>query len=128
MKRFLAFVILVATLAGCLFSCSGECKHDLKQLPGKASTCSEIGFGDYVLCTKCGYNTYEEIPMINHDLVTQPGRFRTCVLDGWDNYEQCKNCEYNTKEIKPALGHLYENGECKRCKLPEGDTPLVDIN
>jgi hypothetical protein len=129
MKRLVALILLAACICTALNSCKKECEHEIKRLPGKEATCSSVGWYDYELCTKCGYNTYAEIAKKEHELSTQPGKFRTCTETGWDNYEACKNCDYNEKVVKAPLGHLYKDGVCQRCDAPEGlDSPIVGVD
>ena len=46
-----------------------EVKHD-----GKASTCTEKGWNEYVTCTRCDYNTKVELPLLAHSWIEA-----TCV-------------------------------------------------
>lgn len=40
--------------------------HNLQTFEGKEVTCSSVGWQEYQECTKCGYTTKEEIPMLAH--------------------------------------------------------------
>lgn len=40
--------------------------HNLQTFEGKEATCSSVGWQEYQECTKCGYTTKEEIPMLEH--------------------------------------------------------------
>ena len=40
--------------------------HNLQTFEGKEATCSSVGWQEYQECTKCGYTTKEEIPMLAH--------------------------------------------------------------
>lgn len=35
----------------------------------KAPTCTQIGWEDYVTCSRCDYTTYDELPSVGHDYV-----------------------------------------------------------
>ena len=79
--------------------------HDEVFHEGKAVTCEEIGWSDYVTCSRCDHTTYEEIPALGHDEITHEAQVQTCLGIGWETYVTCSRCDYSTYEELPALGH-----------------------
>lgn len=81
--------------------------HNEQAHEAKAPTCDEIGWNAYVTCTRCDYNTYEEIAAIGHDYlstVTTP----TCDSQGYTTHT-CRNDDthsYTDSYVDP-LGHSY---------------------
>ena len=84
---------------------------------GKDSTCSEKGWKAYIICERCGYTTYEELPGTDHAFgkwtrIKAP----TCIEAGMERRD-CDNCIcYETREIA-ALDHKDENADnvCDTC-------------
>ncbi len=79
--------------------------HDEVSHSGKAPTCEEAGYGDYVSCSRCTYTTYEIIPATDHQKVHHEAKSSTCTEAGWHAYETCTACEYTTYQELPALQH-----------------------
>ncbi len=79
--------------------------HDEISHSGKAPTCEEDGYGDYVSCSRCAYTTYESIPAADHRLVQHEAKDFTCTEVGWYAYEECTVCEYTTYQELPARQH-----------------------
>ena len=46
--------------------------HDKVNHSAQAETCTKIGWGAYVTCTRCDYTTYKEIPATGHSYTTSP--------------------------------------------------------
>ncbi len=74
---------------------------------GKAATCTDSGYKDYVTCSRCDYNTYETIPALGHEEVFYSAKAPTCAEIGWEAYFICSTCGYTTYVEMPALGHTY---------------------
>ena len=88
--------------------------HDLVVHEGQAPTCTEVGWAEYVTCTRCDHSTYQEIPATGHSFgswhqVTAP----TCTEVGLAE-RFCSCSQRDTQEID-ALGHNYVNSICSRC-------------
>ena len=94
--------------------------HTIIEHNGKAATCTEPGWNDYVTCEYCDYTTYKEIPAKGHNyssaIETQP----SCMTDGVRRYT-CSICGDNYTEFISAKGHTYENGVCTACGHKYGD-------
>ncbi len=80
--------------------------HDKVSYEAKAPTCTEIGWNEYVTCSRCDYTTYEELPALGHtasEWITtlEP----TCTTVG-SKHKVCTVCdaELEVAEIA-ALGH-----------------------
>ena len=43
--------------------------HDFIYHSGKDATCTEIGWEEYVTCSRCDYTNYKELEALNHDIV-----------------------------------------------------------
>ena len=82
--------------------------HDLVHYDAKPATCTEFGWNDYDACSRCDYNTYEEIPVDSAahkygdwTVVSEPG----CLTDGLKQ----RVCEYNPEHVDsaviPSAGH-----------------------
>ena len=82
--------------------------HDLVHYDAKPATCTEFGWNEYDACSRCDYNTYEEIPVDSNahkygewTVVTEPG----CLTDGLKQ----RVCEYNPEHVDsaviPSAGH-----------------------
>ncbi len=87
--------------------------HDEINHEARSETCTEIGWDDYVTCSRCDYTTYEEIPALGHDEINHQARTETCTEIGWDEYVTCSRCDYTTYEEIPALGHDKINHEAR---------------
>ena len=79
--------------------------HDGVTYEGKEPTCTEGGWSEYIICQRCGYSGYEEIPALGHDEITHESKDATCTEIGWNEYVTCSRCDYTTYEEIPALGH-----------------------
>ena len=94
-------------------ACGGEYgekdpnNHALVHPSAKAPTCTEIGWGTYDRCIRCGYTTRKELPALNHDLVRHVAQAPTCTEKGWA-YDTCSRCDYTTYTELPALNHDYQ--------------------
>lgn len=45
------------------------CQHILTTHDAKAPTCLDVGWDEYVTCSKCNYSTYRELPTTEHTMV-----------------------------------------------------------
>ena len=81
--------------------------HDEQMHEAKAPTCTSIGWDAYVTCSRCDYNTYNELEVLPHNTVTHDAKAATCTEIGWNEYETCQNdnCDYSSYSEIPALGH-----------------------
>jgi hypothetical protein len=98
-------------------SCQAEVKkalgHDEVKHKGKAPTCTEGGWDEYVTCSRCNYTTYVPKAALGHDRVSHAAKNATCTEIGWQEYVTCSRCDFTTyKEIK-AKGHT--NGAEATC-------------
>ena len=99
--------------------------HDEITHAAKAATCTEIGWNEYVTCSRCDYTTYEEIPALGHDEIAHEAKAATCTEIGWNAYVTCSRCDYTTYEEIPALGHnevidAAKDPTCTETGLTEG--------
>ncbi len=108
--------------------------HDLVHHDAKAPTCTEIGWDDYDVCSRCGHTTYVEQPALGHDysdVVTEP----TCTEKGFTTHT-CSRCgDTYIDAAVDALGHDWsawtvtakpsadkegvETRSCRRCGAVE---------
>ena len=93
--------------------------HDETHHEAQEVTCLEIGWEEYITCSRCDYTTYEEIPALGHDEVVHEAQEVTCLNIGWDNYVTCDRCGYTTYEEIPALGHRNWMDSMSVLPLPE---------
>ncbi len=56
--------------------------HDLIDHAKKEPTCTDIGWEAYQTCSRCDYNTYQEIRALKHGLSDEAKKERTCTHDG----------------------------------------------
>ena len=47
----------------------GDCEHELVKHEARSPSCTEIGWDEYVACSKCGHTTYNELALTEHDYV-----------------------------------------------------------
>lgn len=99
-------------------------EHELEYHAAKASTCTDVGWDEYVTCARCDYTTYNEIPtghVLEHHVEKKP----TCTEIGWSAYDTCTRCEYTMYKEIAALRHNYllsrvddeyHGRICSRCK------------
>ena len=79
--------------------------HHQTPHPPQTPTCTEIGWNEFVTCSRCDYSTYQEIPAKGHaynSMTTPP----TCTEQGYTTYT-CSECgdEYVSSNYEDALGH-----------------------
>ena len=101
--------------------------HDLKEVPGKAATCTEDGHEAYWKCGACGsmYADKDQTTMITepkvikktgHKLTSIAEKAATCTEDGYEAYWKCEACgllfadengteEISQPEVIKATGH-----------------------
>ena len=121
--RYLLSGLCVVTSLFAFASCGGEggsgvhalpfvakmLGHTLTEYEGVEATCERVGYEAYVVCVKCDYSTYREIPALGHDYVTVDAKAPTCTESGHSAYKECtrSGCDYKdpAKEQLPALGH-----------------------
>lgn len=93
--------------------------HDEVNHEGKAATCTEAGYKDYVTCTRCDYTTYEVVDALGHDEVQHESKAATCTENGWNAYVTCSRCDYTTYQETEKLGHDEVNHEGKAATCTE---------
>ncbi|MBE6536362.1 MAG: hypothetical protein E7673_00260 [Ruminococcaceae bacterium] len=128
--------------------------HSLVDVSGKDATCDEPGYKDYVMCTRCTYDTYELIPAKNHDYTVSAeknpdgdkcincggihahaayGDWYTikkadCTSTGIDEHK-CAVCNATERKTTPKLNHSYdENGKCAVCGKSDTDSENDDTH
>ena len=76
-----------------------EVKHD-----AQAPTCTQIGWNEYITCSRCDYSTYQQIPATAHIFenwtVVNPA---TCTQNGLE-LGFC-SCSATQTRVAPATGH-----------------------
>ena len=84
------------------------CDHVTVSIPGKAATCTEAGYTESLICTKCGawVKKLETIPATGHSFSEwRIVKKATCTEDGL--YESTCSCgEKETKTIPSRGGHV----------------------
>ena len=84
------------------------CDHVTVSIPGKAATCTEAGYTESLICTKCGalVKKLETIPATGHSFSEwRIVKKATCTEDGL--YERTCSCgEKKTKTIPSRGGHV----------------------
>ncbi len=112
-----SFGIEHTTNSNCVCAACGTVLHCLIYHSAKAATCTEIGWNEYMTCTRCSYTTYKEIPALDHDYIIHAAVSPTCTEIGWKEFATCSRCNYSTyQELSPLGGkHLYELGICSKC-------------
>lgn len=121
--------------------------HNTTFYRGKAATCTENGYTDYVACKNCTYSTMSIIKATGHDVGPNPYEYvePTCGTAGRVVYK-CKNCGETTYSatLDPTGNHSwggwipvytdpggiydYSYRECKNCPATETkiDEALAD--
>ena len=70
--------------------------HDKVAHRAQAPTCTEVGWKDYVTCSRCDYTTYDEIPATGHlVLVFVEATAATCQKEGVVAHWNCPACGCN---------------------------------
>ncbi len=88
--------------------------HD--EIPHEAqnATCTKDGWEAYVKCSRCGYNTYKQIPATGHSVVDWTiVQKATCTEEGQEQ-GVCECGETITRSIA-AKGHNYVDRVCSVC-------------
>ena len=80
------------------------CEHEFVHYAGQAATCTEPGWEEYEVCTKCGYSTYQEIAPLGHNYIEIEQSAATCVDNGYVLY-RCSVCNDEEIVIEYASGH-----------------------
>ena len=93
--------------------------HEYVNHEAKSPTCDEIGWTEYITCSRCDYTTYKELPALGHDLVHHDEQEPTCEEIGWEEYDTCSRCGYSTYEEEPKLGHDLVHHEAKEATCTE---------
>lgn len=115
--------------------------HELTNVEGLEPTCIEPGYKAYQKCTRCVYNTYEEISAKGHnytvDAELNPNG-DTCIdcqqvhvhvtYEDWHTVSQadctttgveahkCTGCNYEATQVTPKIDHNFdENNKCTEC-------------
>jgi hypothetical protein len=95
------------SVEGCDFTVGEALGHLYQTRDAKAQTCEEEGWGEYLYCTRCKYNTQEILPALGHDWKETKALAATCTEVGWEAGVDCSRCHTIKVEPKPiaALGH-----------------------
>ena len=83
------------------------------------ATCTEIGWSEYMTCTRCDYTTYKEISALGHDEINHDARMPTCTEIGWEKYTTCSRCDFTTYSEISAFGHDEISHEAKEATCTE---------
>lgn len=107
-KKILTLALLLVTaLALALGAAAAECNHNYVEQVGRVpATCTAKGSIPYV-CSKCGAQKTEEIPMLEHDFVESARVAPTCTEAGSVTYK-CSMCGTETTEKLDMLGHEWK--------------------
>ena len=80
--------------------------HDEIKHEGRAPTCTNYGYDEYVTCSRCSYTTYKEQDKLGHDEVSYQRKPATCTEDGHSSYTGCTRCDYKRNyRVIAATGH-----------------------
>ena len=85
--------------------------HLKQNVSAKSATCTEKGWNDHVICSRCDYSTLIETPALGHNEQNVSAKSATCTEKGWNDHVICSRCDYSTLVETPALGHKAEEGE-----------------
>ena len=79
--------------------------HDEVQHEAQTASCTQIGWNAYVICSRCDYTTYVEIPMLAHSFGEWAETLApTCTVAGTEQRD-CANCDHSETRDIPALNH-----------------------
>ena len=111
------------TAEGCDYSekrIAAALGHDESTTPAKAPTCKEVGYDEYVSCSRCDYTTRVDKPALEHNYVNgicsmcnmeddhEFGEWgnntATCLLSGTES-RTCSSCGFVDTRETVALGH-----------------------
>ncbi len=115
-------------------------RHNFTTQVGKAPTCTEQGWDDYELCSKCGYSTQTIREPLDHNIVIDRAVSASCYEDGLTEGSHCDRCQTVIVEQVPVkAGHSYgswhtvkeptaskegvQSRSCSRC----GETQTLSI-
>ena len=125
--------------------CGAKEIHDYVVIKGKAPTCVEPGFTDYIYCKICGEvkQTADMIPELGHDYnggdhcircgadiyghihtwVIQRYKAPTCQEPGLTEGKYCSTCGYVEvqQEFITRIPHNYKDGKCTMCGKKENE-------
>lgn len=84
--------------------------HNTISFLGKAATCTEDGWHDYVDCRDCSYTTYVVIPAHGHTEVVDNAVEATCSTTGLTEGKHCSVCETILVEqnLIPTKEHTFD--------------------
>lgn len=83
----------------------------------KAAECEAPGYV-YKICTVCKLEEITEIKAAGHVLVEANRVAATCQAEGRIDYV-CSTCGEETSERLPKITHVFANGICTMCAVPE---------
>ena len=85
-------------------------EHTWLEITGVQETCTEAGYSNYKVCTKCNYTVGRiDYAALGHNLTNVPEVKATCLSSGHSAYEFCSRCDYSTVCTEySALGHDFE--------------------
>ena len=90
--------------------------HDTVEHDAQAPTCTNVGWSEYITCSRCSYTTYQEISAIGHSyesVLTTP----TCTQKGFTTHT-CSVCgdTYMDAQVD-ATGHNFQEADsCAYCQ------------
>lgn len=93
--------------------------HDLIKKSGKPATCTESGWADYEVCSRCGYSTYTELPPTGHE-------FSSAWSSDEKEHWHAATCGHDLKS--DAFPHTFDGGSvCTVCKYDAGYSVELDF-
>ena len=92
----------------------------------KDATCTEIGWNEYVTCSRCNFTTYEELVALGHNIQVEKWPKGQLGNDRMhEEQEYCTNCEY-TSEIVSDVYHKYCRDEKGQFTQGDGNNIVCD--
>ena len=106
------------------FSVGAPLGHDMKEVAGRAATCTTDGYTAHTACSRCGYTeNYERLPAVGHGAYNYDAAKSGATQDGsltWKAYSCEKGCgDYYMKLTVKALDR---NGN----PIPDVDVTITD--
>lgn len=87
------------------------------------ATCSDEGI-EKQSCVLCGFTKTIYLSKTQHEEMAMEEVSPTCVKTGLTGGKKCSMCDYIMEQptILPQVDHIYSNGFCSVCNIPESET------